>query len=49
MNLLFFWKLYFVSLLAYRMCNPIRCKEFSLEFLIPLEFDVFAIQSNFIA
>ncbi len=49
MNPPFLWKLYFVNLLAHRMQYPKRSKEFSLEFPIPLDFDVFAIQPNFVA
>ncbi len=49
MNPSFLWKLYFVSLLAHRMQYPKRYKEFSFEFPIPLGFDVFAIQPNFVA
>ncbi len=49
MNLPFLWKLYFVSLLAHRMQYPKKSNEFSLEFPIPLGFDVFAIQPNFVA
>ncbi len=48
MNSLFLWKLYFVNLLAHRMQYPKRSNEFSLEFPIPLGFNVFAIQPNFV-
>ncbi len=41
-------KLYFVSLLAHQMQYPKKSHEFSLEFLIPLGFDVSAIQPNFV-
>ena len=49
MNALLFEKLYFVNLLAHQMQYSKRSKEFSLELLIPLNFDSFAIQLNFIA
>ncbi len=49
MNPPFFWKLYFVSLLAYQIQYPKRSKEFSFEFSILSCFDVFDIQPNFVA
>ncbi len=49
MNLPLLEKFYFVSLLAHQMQYPKRSKEFSLEFSIPLGFDIFAIKPNFVA
>ena len=42
-NLSLFEKPYYVSLLVYQMQHLKRSKEFSLKFLIPLSFDIFAI------
>ncbi len=49
MNHPLFRKLNFISLFAHRMQYQKRSKEFSLEFLIPLGFNIFAIQPNFVA
>ena len=47
-NPLLLGKLYFINLLTYRMQYLKKFKKFSLKFSIPLWFDIFAIQQNFV-
>ncbi len=49
MNFSLLRKLYFISLFAHWMQYLKKSKEFSLEFLILLGFNVFAIQPYFVA
>ena len=48
MDLLFLWKLEFISLFANWMENSKRTKEFGFQLSISFGFDVFTIQPNFV-